>query len=68
MKKMLIINTKYRVVGGEDTNIIDEIEILKKNYNIHYLEYDNSARLNLIDLVSFFTGTNFKSNQILKIQ
>ena len=66
MKKMLIINTKYRVVGGEDTNIIDEIEILK-NYNIHYLEYDNSARLNLIDLVSFF-GTNFKSNQILKIQ
>jgi len=66
MKKMLIINTKYRVLGGEDTNIIDEIEILKKNYNIHYLEYDNSTRLNLIDLVSFFTGTNFKSNQILK--
>ena len=30
MKKMLIINTKYRVVGGEDTNIIDEIEILRK--------------------------------------
>ena len=65
---MLIINTKYRVVGGEDTNIIDEIEILKKNYNIHYLEYDNSARLNLIDLVSFLLALILNRIKFLKIQ
>jgi len=66
MKKVLIINTKYRILGGEDTNIIDEIELLKKNHKVYYLEYDNSERVNLIDIVSFFTGTNLKSNKILK--
>ena len=28
--KILVIHNKYRIFGGEDSNILDEIEILKK--------------------------------------
>ena len=29
MKKVLVINNKYKIKGGEDSNIIDEINLLK---------------------------------------
>ena len=29
MKKILVINTKYREFGGEDANILEEIKFLK---------------------------------------
>ena len=45
MKKILVINTKYKISGGEDTNIIDELEFLRKNYEIQYLEFNNSKKL-----------------------
>ena len=32
MKKILLINTKYRIKGGEDSNISQEILDLKKNF------------------------------------
>ena len=44
MKKILVINTKYKISGGEDTNIIDELEFLRKNYEIQYLEFNNSKK------------------------
>ena len=30
MKKVLIVNTKYKIFGGEDANISDEVNLLKK--------------------------------------
>ena len=30
MKKILLINTKYREFGGEDSNIEEELKFLKK--------------------------------------
>ena len=33
-KKILIINTTYRELGGEDINILEEINFLKEFYEI----------------------------------
>ena len=65
MKKILIINTKYKIHGGEDSNISEEINILKKNYKVDYLEFDNSQKINIFDILCFLTGTNLKSNKII---
>ena len=65
MKKILVINTKYKISGGEDTNIIDELDFLRKNYEIQYLEFNNSKKINILDLFAFFTNSNISSNKIL---
>ncbi len=66
MKKILVVHNKYRIFGGEDSNISDEIKILEKNNTVDYLEFDNSNRLNVIDLLFFVIKSNFISNKILK--
>ena len=63
-KKILIINTKYREFGGEDSNILDEIKFLEKYFEVDYLAYDNNEKLKIIDYVSFFTLNNKKSNSL----
>ncbi len=65
MKKILLLNTKYREFGGEDSNILDEKVFLSKNYDVEYLEYDNSDKLQLVDYISFFTNKNRQSNRKL---
>lgn len=66
MKKILVIHTKYRIFGGEDSNITDEIEHLKKNFTVEYLKFDNAKKLNLTDYIAFITRSNFDSNKILR--
>ena len=66
MKKLLVINTKYREFGGEDSNIVDELEVLKKNYSIQYIEFDNQ-NFNVLDLFSIFFGTNPQSVKKLNL-
>ena len=66
MKKILIINTKYKIFGGEDSNILQEVDLLKKHFNVEYIQYDNSARLTISDLFAFFTLKNVTSNLKLK--
>ena len=63
MEKILIINTKYRQHGGEDTNILEEIKFLKKNYEVKYLEFNNLGKLNFSDVLSLITGSNIQSNK-----
>lgn len=66
MKKILVINTKYRKFGGEDANIIEELNFLSTYYKVEYLEFDNSSKINFFDFLSFFTLSNLKSNLNLK--
>lgn len=66
MKKILIVNNKYKLLGGEDSNIIDEIYLLDKEYKVDYLEFDNSSKISIFDLLAFFTNSNFNSNKIFK--
>ena len=65
MKKVLIVNTKYKIFGGEDANISDEVNLLKKQYNIELLEFDNSQRINIADLIAFVTNSNRNANKKL---
>ena len=65
-QKILIINTKYRVFGGEDSNITDEINLLKKHFDVRYLEFDNLQPVNFFDFLSFFLNSNRLSNKKLK--
>ncbi len=66
MQKILVIHNKYRIFGGEDSNILDEIEILKKEFEIEYLEFDNSEKLKFSSFFYFFSSNNLSSNKLLK--
>ena len=66
MKKILIIKTKYKIFGGEDSNILQEVDLLKKHFDVEYIQYDNSTRLTFSDLFTFFTLRNATSNLKLK--
>ena len=44
MKKILIIHNKYRTEGGEDIAVSNEIELLKKYFNVRVLIYDNKIK------------------------
>ena len=63
MKKILVINTAYRIKGGEDTNIVEEVKFLKEFYEVEYLEFNNRKALNIFDLLSFFNSSNLQSNK-----
>jgi glycosyltransferase involved in cell wall biosynthesis len=65
MKKILVINTKYKTFGGEDSNIVDELAYLKNFFKVEYLEFDNGKSLKGFDYLSFIFRSNFKSNKIL---
>ena len=64
--KILIIHNKYKIFGGEDSNIIDEIELLSRENDLEYLEFDNNQRLNLYDLLCFVTSKNYMANKLVK--
>ena len=55
MKKVLVVNTKYKSFGGEDANILEEISFLERNYIVNYLEFDNSKQLNIYDMLGFYS-------------
>ena len=65
MKKVLITNTKYINFGGEDSNIVDEVDLLRKHFKTKYIEFKNSEKLNVLDYISFLTFSNINSNRIL---
>ena len=62
MKKILVINTKYKIYGGEDSNINDELKLLKKYFDTEYVEFDNSDKLTFNDTLGFITNSNKQSN------
>ena len=68
MKKVLVVNTKYKNYGGEDSNFEEEKKFLNKFYEVDYLNFDNSKNLNIYDVIGFFTLSNPLSNKALKIK
>ncbi len=65
LQKILVINTKYRVFGGEDANIVDELKFLKNHFEVDYLEYNNADKIGFFDLIGFLTQSNLASNSKL---
>ncbi len=66
MKRILIIHNKYKFFGGEDSNISEEIDLLKKHYDVEYLEYKNSDKFTIYDLFSFINNSNRLANKKLE--
>lgn len=63
MKKLLLINTKYKILGGEDANIIEEYKFLEQYFDVQFVEFDNSNKLTFSDVVAFFLNSNKTSNK-----
>ena len=68
MKKVLVINTRYKQYGGEDSNFVEEIKFLNKFYDVEYLNFDNSEKLNIFDIIGFFHSFKFINKQVPEIQ
>lgn len=66
MKKILLLHNNYIFKGGEDTNFEEEIQLLKKNYIVDYLIFENTEKINIFDILSIFIKSNLKSNRILR--
>ena len=66
MKKILVVHTNYRNIGGEDIAVQNEIKILEKHYDLRTLYFSNETVNIIDDLLTFFTGKNRKSKKILE--
>ena len=66
MQKVLLIHNNYQITGGEDTNIIDEVKMLQKNFIVETLIFSNKKKFDIYDLFSFILGFNIKSDKIIK--
>ena len=40
--------------------------LLRKHYEVEYLQFDNSNKLTVYDAIAFFTCNNFKSNKLIE--
>ncbi len=65
MKKILIIHNKYRLTGGEDIAVENEVEFLKKRFQVKTLYFSNDITSYFYQLVWFIFNKNTKSNKIL---
>jgi len=65
MKKILIIHSKYRLLGGEDIVVENETIQLKKFFIVKNLNFSN-LKFNLLDLIYLLIRSNFSSNTYLQ--
>ncbi len=70
MKKILVVHNKYRERGGEDIAVDNEINILKKRYEVEVLFFENYIKNYFIQIIYFILNKNFKNMRLLnkKIQ
>src|SRR5210317_2238960 len=66
MKKILLIHNLYREFGGEDAAFRGEHKLLKSNYQVKTVLFDNNHKFNIYDVINFLFLTNVKSNKIIK--
>ena len=66
MKKILVIHNKYKLLGGEDIAVQSEIEILRENFDVRTLIFDNKNIDLFSDIFSFVFNRNPKSLKKLK--
>lgn len=59
MKKILVIHTKYRNLGGEDIAVNNEVNILKKYFEVETLYFENNIENYFFQLFAFLTNKNY---------
>ena len=61
MKKILVVHNRYKLQGGEDIAVNNEITALQSLYEVETLIFENN-KINVIsDLINFILNKNFKS-------
>jgi len=58
VNKILILHTNYRIFGGEDVAVNNEIKYLSDYFHVRSLFFDNSGKIKLNDLSSFLFQTD----------
>lgn len=66
MKKILIVHNTYRLTGGEDIAVQNEIDLLKKSYEIKVVKFDNSIKNYILQSLWFILNRNIESVNIIK--
>ena len=66
MKKILVLHNRYRILGGEDTAVENEIEFLKRKYKVEIIYFNNNSKNLLNILFSLIFISNFLSNSVIK--
>jgi len=61
MKKILIIHTRYRHFGGEDAAVENEINLLKRYYEVKTIYFTKSINNNFYDIAAFITSRKKRS-------
>ena len=63
MQKLLIIHTKYRDRGGEDVAVENEVELLKKHFNVKTIYFSNEIENYFTQAIAFILNRNIKSDR-----
>ncbi len=67
MKKILVIHNKYKQEGGEDLAVKNELILLKKEYEIKELYFNNDTKNLINQIFAFLMNRNSNSmNRLLK--
>jgi glycosyltransferase involved in cell wall biosynthesis len=61
LKKILVVHNKYRSTGGEDVAINNEINVLKKYFDVKVLYFENKISNYLYQCIYFLTNKNYES-------
>ena len=65
MKKILIIHNKYQNIGGEDIAVDQEVNSLKKYFDVQELYFSNNLSNHFSDIFGLLSSNNKKINEIL---
>ena len=66
MKKILVVHTTYRNIGGEDIAVDNEILFLSKFYDVETLFFENKINNTILQVFYFLINRNFESKKILR--
>jgi len=66
MKKILVVHTNYRNLGGEDTAVLNEINVLRQSFIIKEVLFQNSISNFFYDIFGLLTSKNALSKKILQ--
>ena len=58
MKKVLVVHNKYQQLGGEDVAVENEIQFLKKFYNVRVIYFENKITNYFKQILYFILNKN----------
>tara|TARA_B100001250_G_scaffold414548_1_gene453767 strand:- start:9456 stop:10607 length:1152 start_codon:yes stop_codon:yes gene_type:complete len=61
MKRIIVIHNKYRILGGEDIAVENEIIFLKEHFEVKEVYFENTISNYFHQAISFLTNNNRRS-------